>query len=308
MKISAFTYVRNGKTFGYPFIESIKSLLPIVDEYIVVVGDSSDGTREAVENIGDDKIKIVDTIWDDNLRKDGKVFAQQANIGLDNTSIESDWLFHLQADEVIHEKDYPIILQNLEQNLSNKKVDGFLLRFINFFGDFNHYCPSRRFHQREIRIIRNDRSIRSYKDSMGFRKFHNPELVNEKGTKLLVKQIEAAVYHYSWSKAPKTQKAKNIEFSKRYHPTDDFIKDFDAVHGEAYDYHQYDYLKVFTGSHPAAIQQVVAAQDWEFIYDPSRNNMTRKEKIMKFLEMLTGKQFFIYKNYKVKKCFDSMGW
>ena len=300
MKISAFTYVRNGKTFGYPFIESIKSLLPIVDEYIVVVGDSSDGTREAVENIGDDKVKIVDTIWDDNLRKDGKIFAQQANIGLDNTSIDSDWLFHLQADEVIHENDFPIILQSLGQNLSNKKVDGFLLKFINFFGDFNHYCPSRRFHQREIRIIRNDRSIRSYKDSMGFRKFHAPELINEKGTKLLVKQMDATVYHYSWSKAPKTQKAKNIEFSKRYHPTDDYIKDFEAIDGQAYDYHQYDYLKVFTGTHPAAIQQVVDAQDWEFIYDPSRNNMTRKEKIMKFLEMLTGKQFFIYKNYKVK--------
>jgi len=301
MKISAFTYVRNGKTFGYPFIESIKSLLPIVDEYIVVVGDSTDGTREAVEKIGDDKIKIVDTIWDDNLRKGGKVFAQQANIGLDSTCVDSDWLFHLQADEVIHEKDFAIILQNLEKNLSNKKVDGFLLRFVNFFGDFNHYCPSRRFHQREIRIIRNDRSIRSYKDSMGFRKFHTPELINEKGTKLLVKQIEATVYHYSWSKAPKTQKAKNIEFGKRYHPTDDFIKDFEAVHGEAYDYREYDYLKVFTGTHPAAIQQVVAAQDWEFIYDPSRNNMTRKEKIMKFLEMLTGKQFFIYKNYKFLK-------
>jgi glycosyltransferase involved in cell wall biosynthesis len=303
MKISAFTYVRNGKTFGYPFIESIKSLLPIVDEYIVVVGDSTDGTREAVEKIGDDKIKIVDTIWDDNLRKDGKIFAQQANIGLDNTSVDSDWLFHLQADEVIHEKDFPVILQSLEQNLSNKKVDGFLLRFLNFFGDFNHYCPSRRFHQREIRIIRNDRSIRSYKDSMGFRKFHTPELINKKGTKLLVKQIEATIYHYSWSKAPKTQKAKNIEFSKRYHPTDDFIKDFEAAHGQANDYHQYDYLKVFTGTHPAAIQQVVDAQDWEFIYDPSRNNMTGKEKIMKFLETLTGKQFFIYKNYKVKKIF-----
>ena len=301
MKISAFTYVRNGNTFGYPFIESIKSLLPIVDEYIVVVGDSTDGTREAVEQIGDSKITIVDTIWDDTLRKGGKVFAQQANIGLDSASGESDWLFHLQADEVIHEKDLPIIQQTLEENLNNKKVDGFLLKFINFFGDFNHYCPSRRFHQREIRVIRNDRSIRSYKDSMGFRKFVAPQQINEKGTKLLVKQMEATVYHYSWAKPPKKQKEKNIEFGKKYHPTDDFIKDFEALHGDAYDYREYDYLNVFTGTHPAAIQQVVKAQDWEFSYDPSKNNMSRKEKIMKWLEMLTGKQFFIYKNYKVLK-------
>jgi glycosyltransferase involved in cell wall biosynthesis len=299
MKISAFTYVRNGNTFGYPFIESIKSLLPIVDEYIVVVGDSTDGTREAVEQIRDSKITIVDTIWDDALRMGGKVFAQQANIGLDSTSGESDWLFHLQADEVIHENDLPIIQKALEQNLHNVKAEGFLLKFINFFGDFNHYCPSRRFHQREIRIIRNDRSIRSYRDSMGFRKFSDPQQPNEKGKKLRVIQIEATVYHYSWSKTPKKQKAKNIEFGKKYHSTDDFIKGFEARHGDAYDYREYDYLNEFTGTHPAAIQQVVMAQDWEFTYDPSRNNMTRKEKIMRFLEKVTGKQFFIYKNYKV---------
>ena len=50
MKVSAFTYVRNGFTIDYPFLEAIKSVLPVVDEFIVVIGDSNDGTREAVEN------------------------------------------------------------------------------------------------------------------------------------------------------------------------------------------------------------------------------------------------------------------
>lgn len=301
MKISAFTYVRNSITLGYPIVQSIKSLLPLVDEYIVVVGDSTDGTREAIDAIGDKKIKIIDTIWDDDLRKGGKIFAQQANIGFDATSKDSDWLFHLQADEIIHENDLTIIKQSLQSNLSDKRVEGFLLKFINFFGDYNHYCPSRRFHQREIRIVKNDPHIRSFKDSMGFRKFIDPHDENEKGTKLWVKQIEATVYHYSWVKPPKKQKAKQIAFSKRYNPTDDFIKEIEEKYGDEHDYRDYDYLNKFTGTHPTVMLAEVASKDWVFKYDPAKNNMSFKEKFMKLVETITGKQFFIYKNYKVLK-------
>lgn len=301
MKISAFTYVRNSITLGYPIVQSIKSLLPLVDEYIAVVGDSTDGTREAIEGIGDNKIKIIDTIWDDDLRKGGKIFAQQANIGFDAASKDSNWLFHLQADEIIHENDLNIIKQSLQLDLSNERVEGFLLKFINFFGDYDHYCPSRRFHQREIRIVRNDPHIRSYKDSMGFRKFIDPYDVNEKGTKLRVRQIEATVYHYSWVKPPKKQKAKQIAFGKRYNPTDNFIKEFEEKYCDEHDYKDYDYLNIFTGTHPAVMQTEVASKDWLFKYDPTKNNMSFKEKFMKLVETITGKQFFIYKNYKVLK-------
>ena len=57
MKLSGFTYIRNGSSLHYPFIESIKSLLPIVDEYVVLVCDSTDDTKELIENINDHKIK-----------------------------------------------------------------------------------------------------------------------------------------------------------------------------------------------------------------------------------------------------------
>jgi hypothetical protein len=65
--ISGFTYIRNGFTFGYPFLESMQSLLPLVDELVVAVGNSTDGTREAVAALHPTKIKIIDTVWDDNL-------------------------------------------------------------------------------------------------------------------------------------------------------------------------------------------------------------------------------------------------
>ena len=301
MKIGAFTYVRNGNTFGYPFIESIKSLLPLVDEYIVVIGDSNDGTKEAVEAIGDNKIKIVDTIWDDTMRIGGKIFAQQTNIGIDSLSKDNDWLFHLQADEVIHEKDLENIRQALQNSINDKRIDGFLLKFLNFFGDYEHYCPSRRYHQKEIRIIRNNPAIRSYKDSMGFRKFIAPQDMTEKGTKLFVKQIDATVYHYSYVKPPKKQNAKHIEFAKKYNSTDDFIATYKAKYGDGYTYLDYDYLHKYTGTHPAVMSVVIKEKDWEFKYDPKINNMNFKEKFMKLVESVTGKQFFIYKNYRITK-------
>jgi glycosyltransferase involved in cell wall biosynthesis len=298
MKISATTYVRNGFTLTYPFLEAIRSVLPIVDEFIAVVGDSTDGTREAIAAIGDNKIKIVDTVWDDTLRSRGLIFAQQANIGLDHVSEDADWIFHIQADELIHENDYPAIQEALLTYKDNKSVDGLLFKFYNFYGDYQHYAPSRRFHQHEIRIIKNNKKIRSYRDSQGFRIFNHPEKAHqEKGTKLKVKLINASIYHYSWVRPPKKQKEKHIEFGKRYHTDDVFIEKYTAIYGDAYDYRDYDYLKVFAGTHPALMQSWIAAQDWQFTYIPEKNNMNLKEKFMKLLEDITGKQFFIYKNY-----------
>src|SRR5450432_2784941 len=107
MKISGFSFVRNGFEYGVPFVEAFQSILPVCDEFIIAVGDSTDGTREAIKNMASEKIKIIDTVWDMNLRQGGKIFAQQSNLALDG--ITGDWAFHLQADEVIHEKDLPKI-------------------------------------------------------------------------------------------------------------------------------------------------------------------------------------------------------
>ncbi|OIR05083.1 hypothetical protein GALL_128990 [mine drainage metagenome] len=300
MKVSAFTYVRNGLHLDYPFIESIKSVLPVVDEMIVVIGDSHDGSRNAVENINDPKIKIVDTIWDDATRSGGKIFAEQANIGMDNCSKDADWLFHIQADEVIHEKDIAAIKNAMEKYLKDEKVEGFLFNFINFFGDYDHYGPSRRFHQHEIRIVRNRPNIRSYRDSQGFRKFIHPENQwEEKGEKLFVKKIDATIYHYSYVKNPKKQLLKTLEFSKRWHENDDWVEAYLEKNKDGYDFGRIDYLHLFKATHPAIMQQRIAEKDWNYVYDPANNDMKPKEKFMKFLQDVTGKQFFIYKNYKL---------
>jgi hypothetical protein len=303
MKVAAFTYIRNGLHFEYPFLQSIKSVLPLVDEFIVVVGDSFDGTRNAIMELNNKKIKIIDTIWDNQLRKDGLIFAMQSNIGLDNISKDIDWAFHIQADEVIHEKDYPAITRAMQENLNNTNVDGLLFNFVNFFGDYTHISTSRRFHLHEIRIVRNNPLVRSYRDSQGFRIFINPKnALNERGTKLRVKKIDAAIYHYSYARKPENQFKKTIEFSKAWTADDASLEDWANKNKDSFDFTKnIDYLVPFKGTHPNVMLLKIAQQDWTYNYDPKINNMTFTEKLLRLLEIITGKQFFIYKNYKIIK-------
>lgn len=297
MKVSGFSYIRNGLTYSYPFMEAIQSILPVCDEFIMVVGDSNDGTREAILGLNNPKIKIVDTIWDENSRKGGHIFSQQANIGLDHCT--GDWCFHIQADEVIHEKDLAGIREAMELNLNNSKVEGFLFHFLNFFGDYKHFAPSRRYHNREIRIVRNDKNIRSYRDSQGFRRFNEPgNYLNEKGTKLHVKELDATVFHYSYVKHPKDQVKKTVEFGKRWVTDDASLQSYAEKNKSGYDYAgQIDILQPFLGTHPAIMKKTIDSINWEFNYDPTKNNMSLKEKFLYFIQKHTGKQLFAYKNY-----------
>jgi glycosyltransferase involved in cell wall biosynthesis len=300
MKVSGFTYVRNGLHLDYPFTESIRSLLPLVDELVVVVGDSHDGTREAVVAIGDPKIKIVDSVWPVEMRKGGKVFALQASIGLDHCSPDADWIITLQADELFHEKEVPVIRKYMEEALNESQIEGFLFRFLNFFGDFNHYAPSRRYHQHEIRIIRNGINARPYRDSQGFRIFSNND-DEQTARKLKVWCIPCTVYHYSYVKNPKTQLLKQAEFGSRWHDGDDYVSRFLAANPDGFDYGQIDYLAEFNGVHPSLMEQRIRSQDWVFNYDPSVSNMSFKEKLLRQVEKWTGRQFFINKNFKIVK-------
>ena len=59
MKVSAFTFIKNGQILGYPFIESIQSILTIVDEFVINVGESEDDTLLMVKSIPSSKIRII---------------------------------------------------------------------------------------------------------------------------------------------------------------------------------------------------------------------------------------------------------
>jgi hypothetical protein len=298
MKVSGFTYMRNSFKYGYPVIESIKSVLPLCDEFIAVVGDSEDGTREAIEAIGSDKIRIIDTVWDNSLREGGKIFAQQTNIGL--RAITGDWGFHLQSDEVIHEKDLDAIYKGMKDHLNNEAVEGFLFNFLHFIGDYKHIQTTRRFHRREIRIVRNRSDVYAYKDSQGFRIYPSEDAYqqNMNGRKLNVKFLDVPVFHYSACRNPDLMLGKAKQFLKYYRAEEKVEKYFEPY--KTFDFTTIiDVLEDFNDSHPAVMREKIDNQNWEFTYDPSKSAFSFRHRMLHYIEKLTGWRIGEYKNYKI---------
>ncbi len=286
MKVSGFTFVRNAIKFDYPVVEAITSILPICDEFIVCVGNSDDGTEELIRSINSDKIKIISSVWDDSLREGGRVLAVETNKAFDAVSPDSDWAFYIQGDEVVHEKYLPVIKQAMEQYKDNKQMECLVFKYLHFYGNYKYVADSRNWYRREIRIIKNDKSIRSYRDAQGFRR----------GKKHLKgKLIDAYVYHYGWVRNPRFQTAKISNFEALYKPDEKLTIKKD----ELYDYNSVSSLRLFTDTHPKIMQARVDAMDWDFEFDVTQKSIPLKYRVLDFIERLTGKRFFEFRNYKL---------
>jgi len=289
MKISGFIIIKNAVKNDYPVTEAIRSVLPLVDEMIVSIGDSEDDTLSLIQSIASDKIRIVHSVWDPALRQGGEVLAIETDKAFQHISPDADWAFYIQADEVVHEKYHPVILEAAKKYNDQKEVEGLLFRYTHFYGTYNYVGDSRRWYNREIRIIRNDKNIHSYKDAQGFRK---------DGRKLFVKLIDAHIYHYGWVKSPKQmhQKAKNIG---KFWRTDEEWEQF-LTASDFWDFNnEYDSLVKFTGTHPAVMQERIKNQNWKIELDISKKRFSFKERLLYFIEKITGKRLFDYKNYKI---------
>ena len=288
MKVCGFTFVRNAVKYDYPVVESITSILPMVDHLIVAVGDSEDGTRKVIESIKSKKIEIIDTVWDDSLREGGVVLAIETNKAFDAIKKDYDWAIYIQADEVVHEKYHDGITNAMKENLDDNRVEGLLFGYSHFYGSYDYLGDSRRWYRNEIRIIRNDKSIRSFKDAQGFRKNSH---------KLKVKKIDAEVYHYGWVKHPKYQQAKQENFHKYWHTNEWMKKNVEDV--QDFDYTKINSLKLFTGTHPKAMLDRINKVNWTFPFDPTKKRFSIKERLSRFIENKTGYRPGEYKNYKI---------
>lgn len=289
MKVSGFTIIRNGQKFDYPFIESIQSMLNLCDEVIVAVGNSEDQTLELVKAIDSPKIKIIQTVWDDNLREGGHVLAVETNKAKDAISPDTDWCIYLQADEVMHEKDHPFIKIAMEENLANEKVDGLLFNHLNFYGSYDYIADSRRWTYKQIRVIRNNPAIRSYRDAMSFKK---------NGKNLLVKKINATIYHYGWVKTPSAMQKKYETFQKLWHDDEWIEKNVQKV--DEFDYSNIDSLFKFTGTHPSVMHERIKKMNWQFSFDPTKGiKLSLRLRILNWLEKKWGLEIGKFKTYKI---------
>jgi glycosyltransferase involved in cell wall biosynthesis len=282
MKVSGFTFLRNGQKLGYPFIASIRSILPIVDEFVVALGPCDDDTEKMVRDIGDPKIRIIPTQWNERIRSDysvkGFVYGQQKSIALFNCT--GDWAFYLEADEVLHENDLPKIRAAMEKYLNDERVEALAFDYLHFYGNANTYAWSPGWYRSEVRIIRN--TIPAWgPEGLFFIVLEK----HKKGRYPRAARTGATIYHYGWVRSTEQM---DIKISATH-------KFWDGQQIPPTDYSQIDpsVLRPFAGTHPGVVQDWLPKADGIFRADPHHKLTSREKKhrLMLKLEKWFGFRF-----------------
>ncbi|MBK0381233.1 glycosyltransferase family protein [Mucilaginibacter segetis] len=290
MKVAGFTFIRNAVKNDYPIVEAITSILPICDEFVVALGNSEDDTEKLILDIKSPKIRIIRTVWDENNREGGAVFAVETDKAFREISPDVDWAFYIQGDECVHEKYLPVIKSAMEENLERREVEGLLFKYIHFYGSYDYYGHSRRWYRREIRVLRNNKAIHAYRDAQGFR---------WQDRKINVKLIDAYIYHYGWVKPPSGLKHKLRSFNQFYQ--DDAWINENIPDTYEFDYKNADRLIKFNDKHPAVMQKRINATNWKLDIDIDKlhKKMTFRRRFLQKIEDWTGWRLGEYKNYKI---------
>jgi len=288
MKIAGFTIIKNAVVNDFPIVEAIKSILPVVDEMIVLIGDSTDATIALIEAIGDPKIKLHHSVWDKNLRKGGVVLAVETDKAFQYIDDSFDWAFYIQGDEVVHEKYHPAIIEACHKYKSDDAVQGLLFNYKHFFGTYDYVGDSRKWYAHEVRIIRNNKKITAYRDAQGFR-------IGK--TKLPVAAINAAIYHYGWVKSPEQMRKKQKESSVFWHDDTQMEKIISSP--DYYDFSGFDSLEKFTDTHPIVMKERIIQKNWAIDLDISKKKFSLKNLILYYFEKWTGIRPFDFRNYKI---------
>lgn len=238
MKVSLFTFIRNGIKLGYPFVESIKSALPLADEYIIALGPSDPdercATQNAIESIGSSKIRIVNVRWNERMRTAGFVYGQQKMLA--QSQCNGDWAFYLEADEVLHERQLDIIQSSMYRHVNNLSVEALIFDYIHFFGSPKFQAVSPGWYRRAPRIIRN--SIRAFAaDGL----FWNVMINNRKMRWPHAALAHGTIYHYGHVRPISAMNRKQQAVEQYWSKTPTFIKQY-TIDPRA--------LRHFSGEHP----------------------------------------------------------
>ncbi|SDZ78615.1 Glycosyl transferase family 2 [Thiothrix caldifontis] len=238
MKVSACTFIRNGQILGYPFIQSIQSILPIVDEFVIAVGQGDDDTLTILQSLNEPKLRLIETTWNETMRAKGYVYGQQKMIA--QFACTGDWIFYLEADEVVHENDLPAIKASMQQHWQDEAVEALIFDYLHFYGNANTYLWSPGWYRRAPRIIK--ASVRSYAPDGLFWLVLDS---NKHGRYPRAAHTGATMYHYGWVRSEAQMNLKASKVEKYWNKRNDTV-----------DYAEMDarILREFTGSHPAIVQ------------------------------------------------------
>lgn len=287
MVVSGFTFLRNAVLLGYPFIESINSLLPVCDEVIIAVGKSEDNTLELVRQINDPKIKIIETSWNENMADRGYVYAQQKMIAQFNCN--GDWVFYLEGDEVIHEKDVPLIRGQMAKYLADKEVEALVFDYHHFYGAPDYVAISPRWYRKAPRIIRN--TIRSYApDGLFWVVMDN----NKHGRYPKAANVGCHLYHYGHVRNVQAMDNKNQKVERYWNKVAQKFNSYGNVDPKS--------IIQFNSSHPEIVKnwlETSAEHRLTFNPDYRLTSRDKKHRIMMFIGKFLGNPNWTKKHFKL---------
>jgi glycosyltransferase involved in cell wall biosynthesis len=162
MKLSLYTFVRNGLFYDFHVEAMLRHHVPYVDEIIVNEGYSDDGTFEAISNI-DPKVQVHRFEWDrsdpNGWHRHFKNQARQLCTG--------DWCILLDCDEFIPEWEFDRMRGVLERT----PHDLVRVRFYHFYGNYKVYLARSRaiIPDTGIRIHRNTPEVEVWGDGANVR-------------------------------------------------------------------------------------------------------------------------------------------
>ena len=261
MKVSGFTFLRNAVINGYPFEESIRSILPIVDEFICVIGEGEDETRNCVLAIADPKIRVIDSQWNENMQDRGFVYGQQKMIAQFNCT--GDWAFYLEGDEVLHEAEVSNIRETMQKNLGDPEVEALYFNFFHFYGTPHQLGIAG--YRRAPRIIRN--TIRSIAPDGLFWTVIDK---NKRGRYPKAKHAGGNIYHYGHCRSVSKMAEKLNQVGRYWGSKHEDFKGYGSIDIQE--------LRPFKGSHPAVMENwLVKEAETQFCQDPDYQ-VTRRDR------------------------------
>jgi hypothetical protein len=274
MTVSGFTFLRNGQKLGYPFVASIHSLLPLVDEFVIALGPCDDGTEKMLRDMNDPKIRIIPTQWNENLRPDysvkGFVYGQQKSIALFNCT--GDWAFYLEADEVLHENDLPKIRAAMEKYLADEHVEALAFDFLHFYGNKNTIAWSPGWYRTEARIIRN--TIPAWSSEA---LFFNIVTGHKKSRYPRAAHTGATIFHYGWVRSEAQMNLKSAGVLKFWNNRPPGAVNYSRIDSAA--------LKPFSGTHPQIIQDWLPPAEGIFQASPDHQLTPREKKHRRMMKL-----------------------
>jgi hypothetical protein len=287
VEISGFTIVRNAGILDFPFKESVRSAIPLCDEFIINCGDSDDNTLAQCEELRKefpDKIKIIQTVWERANQTGGFQLKAQSDTAMKHC--RGSWLIYIQADEVFHEADYPLIRKAIQKANGLSEVDGIVFDYLHFYGNYSFLAQGRNWYRREVRAFKNGRDIESFRDAQGFRL---------SGKRLNAIASQARVFHYGY--------VRNQEgLMKKTHQLSQWWGEVPTTNEKAFQIYRLFGLTSFKGTHPQVIQEKIRHSN--NLVDPSQcerrwNKRELKNAVTLLWEKICPFRLGEYRNYNL---------